>query len=940
MTGFKDGVKLCILLEILCKKTINYNQNPITIFQKKTNINNAIEFLKKEGVQLVNINSTDIFDENLKIILSLVWKIITKFVFIQDSEGTLKSSLLTFIQVETKPYDVKVLNFTKSFQNGLALSCLVNSLQRDNQKEKTILEQNLVNMSIAKEKAEKGKEGHLELVTNAIHLANEKFQIPPLVDPMLVTESPDESSMVLYLYHFYEKRGKPMTEEMKEIMSRDKSWNRKSLAVIPSQSKETNGVFSTFIKIFKKKEKEGQEKLDVTSKPIGFYLEVPKTLEDLLRNPQALIHFQKYTVEEKGLDFLIELEKLRSTLQDLYIKDSGYIKLYEKMSVDFVEKKMEKFSKDNKKKLFAKEFNFFESMESTLTKFIKEKYITFTYSPVWMEILKTHSGKKAPELRQKSTSFAFWKGDKMKKSSFTEDTAFEDFLKNKNDEISVFKKYSEGELFKGELEFYLDYLKLKELTLEIMVKDKKLNDLFENLYKKLNNLEVDNDLILEINTSSGIAHLTVFEKVEEELKKEFREKFVGFQNSVYWEEMLKSKNRKSSRLVESFTLNQAPIEATTSSSSNEYLGSSKGLEKMVTPRDVDLLEMVAPIETKGEIKGDRKDILPFEMTGIEKIDEIFMSIHSGDFEKFVELIQEQKDIHNIFTRDNLSLIHLAVLSKNYKVCEYLIEKGADVNKLDNRLRTPLHFACAFATREIALLLLGNKSKVNSRDEYGTFPLLIALKKHLFELSSDLMLFGADINFKRENGNTVLHEAIINEDIEMIQWILKRPNIKINTKDSIGYTPLLKSVFCKKVSIFTELYNAGCDIESKDAYGRNIVQVICLEQNTELLKHLASLKVEDLTKFKKLFTDPVQKGKTSLHLAVETRNFKIVGTLTSIFIRLQINMSIKDDQDFTALEIANQLSEKQIVNLENLTQEERKDTESLIKIKQFLAKYIK
>lgn len=921
MTGFKDGIKLCILLEILCQKQIIYNPNPTSIIQKKTNINCAIEFLKKEGVHLVNINSTDIFEENIKIILSLLWKIITKFVFIQDSEKSLKSTLLTFIQLETKPYNIKVTNFTKSFQNGLALSCLVNSLKSDT-----------IDIQKAKEKIEKGKDSYLEVNTSAIQIADEKFDIPPLIDPVMITESPEESSIMLYLFQFYEKKGKPMTDEMKELLG-DKSLNRKSLSVnSTSLPKENSGGFLSFIKIFKKKEKEEKSE-NLSNKPIGNSLEVPKSLDDLLRNPQALSFFQKYTVEEKGLDFLIELEKTRSLLNEIYIKDQNYIKLYDKLSNDFFDRKLEKFGKENKKRLEQREFFFFESMETDLTKFINDKYITFTYSPVWMEILKTHSGKKAPELRQKSASFAFWKGEKSKRNSNVEDTAFEDFLKNKYDEISVFKKYSEGELFKNELEFYLDYLKLKELTLELMSKEKKLHEVYETLYKKLNDLEINHNLLSEVNITLGIVHLKIFEKVELELKKEFKEKFVGFQNSVYWEEMLKSNNAID--LNGSFHLSEF-TEGSQSPCSVENLSSNK-IELIMTPRGSTESEILGNLL---ETQNSKEILLTFELTGEEKIDEILMSIHHGDFENFIELIKDIKDLQLIQSKDNLSLLHIAVISKQYKFCEYLIEKGLDVNKLDHKLRTPLHFACAYGNREISLLLLGNKSRVNSRDEFGTFPLLIALKKHLFELASDLMLFGADINFKKENGNTVLHESIVIEDIEMLQWILKRPNLKLNTKDSIGYPPLLKCAFTKKVQLFTELYNAGCDIELKDAYGRNFIHLICIEQNYELLKLLASLKIEVLQKFKKLFTDFNAKGKTSIHLAVETRNFKIVGTLMSIFIRLQLNCAIKDEQDQTALELANKLSQKQIVKLENLNQEERKETENLIKIKQFLMKYIK
>lgn len=50
------------------------------------NLSFALEFLKKEGIKLVNIDATVINNGNLKLILGLIWTIILRYQ-IQVSEG-------------------------------------------------------------------------------------------------------------------------------------------------------------------------------------------------------------------------------------------------------------------------------------------------------------------------------------------------------------------------------------------------------------------------------------------------------------------------------------------------------------------------------------------------------------------------------------------------------------------------------------------------------------------------------------------------------------------------------------------------------------------------------------------------------------------------------------------------------------------------------------
>jgi filamin len=75
-----DGLKLIALIEVLSgKKMPRHNKRPNFRSQKLENVSIALEFLEREGITLVNIDSTDIVDCKLKLILGLIWTLILHY---------------------------------------------------------------------------------------------------------------------------------------------------------------------------------------------------------------------------------------------------------------------------------------------------------------------------------------------------------------------------------------------------------------------------------------------------------------------------------------------------------------------------------------------------------------------------------------------------------------------------------------------------------------------------------------------------------------------------------------------------------------------------------------------------------------------------------------------------------------------------------------------
>lgn len=971
------------------------------MFLQKSNINIACESLKKDGLNNLGINYLDIYNENLKSVFLLIWKLIQHYEFNQEyDKGILKKDVSLYITNITRDFEIPFTDFTTSFQSGAILACLLSSLKP-----------NLLSLheelSQLKESATYSK----ELCLKILDLAQKNLEIPQYIDVETIVDNPDEKSIFLYVYQFYEKfkvslktpviqkvvfedkkeemtprntilpqspRGPSQIEELlsmtkllqnsftqvlkqnedlKEIkevllsvniqltdqneklkrveesltyeiqLMREKHLEDVSLIKLQNeQIKLQNEQNSLSIQKIKEQnetikmkndeifelEKRSQLRNEVPPVPslnlnmnnietviddesshdtddniIEVELSIPRNIREMLRTGNGVSQFIKYSEEDELISNLIDVFKTTEYIQESLLQDPEYHNLYETLYHNL----MNLNSKLNID-IFSKSLNTFDKIYFDIEKNLEEKFKTFIYSPVWNEIL---TKSKKDEIKK---SMSFWKVDKVKDVNF-QVLSFQDVIKDVN-HLQTFKKFCEVENTGSDLEIYLLINTFRDKLIFILIKDLKLNLFIENLYKI--NL-INFKRILNYN------EVKLIFSIEEDIVLKLEKKFNEFLNNTKWDEIIKNETQE----------NQNNTNQTVRRKLSSYF------PKKVSKDNTIVNSFISP----------RK--LPRKLTRFEELIEI---IKKGDFENVKKFEIEENEFISSHPINGYTLLHEAVICSNFKITEFLIQKGIDVSSKDKSDRTPLHYACAAQNREICLLLLGNKAKVNIRDNSGVYPLLICLKRKNYEIANDLILFQADVNFKRENGCTLLHDMVINEDLQGLKWVLNQSNVKLNTKDLNGFTPLLRACSGKNPLILSELISRGADIEAKDTLGRNLFHIMILSKNIENLKLFLGMKLEDLKRFSKLPNEQIEpKKRTALHLAVESKNFKIVGTVVSIYVKLNLEMNIKDFNKQSPLDLSIEMSDK-CTNLPNNNQIDIKDIENIVKIKQFLSKYFK
>lgn len=105
-------------------------------------------------------------------------------------------------------------------------------------------------------------------------------------------------------------------------------------------------------------------------------------------------------------------------------------------------------------------------------------------------------------------------------------------------------------------------------------------------------------------------------------------------------------------------------------------------------------------------------------------------------------------------------LHIAAIWGFYDIAKLLIDKGADVNAVDDGHRAmPLHFAAFNGRVKIAALLLKHGARINAPENMGRTPLHIAAGRGFWNVVEFLLKKCARTDIKDERGRTPLSMAV-------------------------------------------------------------------------------------------------------------------------------------------------------------------------------------
>lgn len=166
------------------------------------------------------------------------------------------------------------------------------------------------------------------------------------------------------------------------------------------------------------------------------------------------------------------------------------------------------------------------------------------------------------------------------------------------------------------------------------------------------------------------------------------------------------------------------------------------------------------------------------------------------------------DIDYSFVRDvPVDLFFGKKMSRVLETVKFLIEKGANVNFVDDRGRTALHEAAARGELEVVRVLVNMGVDVNVRDNDGNTALhILSSDRSLYDWRRQIRAIDTDSFDRREN--------------RLIEWFLKN-GVDVNARNNDGDTALHEAAFRGRPGVVKALLEKGMniDINAQDKEGR-------------------------------------------------------------------------------------------------------------------------
>jgi len=149
------------------------------------------------------------------------------------------------------------------------------------------------------------------------------------------------------------------------------------------------------------------------------------------------------------------------------------------------------------------------------------------------------------------------------------------------------------------------------------------------------------------------------------------------------------------------------------------------------------------------------------------------------------------------------------------VVKYLIQKGVNIDELDERDYSAVGVAASQSLNDIVKVLVDAGADINQKQgEFKQTLIMLALHDDNTELVKYLIQKGVDVKAQATDGETALYLAAAYGNIEAADALL-RAGADIDKESSIGFSPLFRAIQKKNTDMALYLISKGADVNSRD-----------------------------------------------------------------------------------------------------------------------------
>jgi ankyrin repeat protein len=309
----------------------------------------------------------------------------------------------------------------------------------------------------------------------------------------------------------------------------------------------------------------------------------------------------------------------------------------------------------------------------------------------------------------------------------------------------------------------------------------------------------------------------------------------------------------------------------------------------------------------------RRHIESLDITPPSK-ESCFISAKRGDIISLSLTCNADKKLF-FATQNGYNLLHLAIYSKNIETIIYLLNRGLDIDSVDNNSNTALTIASKFKdNEEIVSLLIRRYATLDHKNAQSHTPLCIALQHGNAKIAKILIKNGANIHLacNLHTPLTLTHNAIFKypqtaDEFRVIETELLIKGAHVNIPvNALRWTPLYMTISKMQTHILKQhlklLIRLGAEINYLDTNRRSALMIASSLGRYEAVEILLNnyAKIDILDNF----------GWSALMFGVYYNHYKVVELLLNS--GADVNLSSK--KKLNAIKIAKQHKRENIITL--------------------------
>lgn len=234
-----------------------------------------------------------------------------------------------------------------------------------------------------------------------------------------------------------------------------------------------------------------------------------------------------------------------------------------------------------------------------------------------------------------------------------------------------------------------------------------------------------------------------------------------------------------------------------------------------------------------DISNLKKDEIAYRDVFITSL--LYLAAQSNQLTLCSKLINAKFDLE-IQNDDGETPLFPAISNGFGLMVEMLVKAGANILHTNKNDETPISDAVDFGNAAILDFLL--KAVMNFDP---TIFLPLAIEEGKLDLVKVLLINNADSNYLNKDGQTILHIAAQNGDINLMEVICKfGKNLKVNMVDAFGFTPLVFAVDKGNLTNIKMLVEIGADFMQQDPGGFSAFSIALLRGKTDIVNYFLSI----------------------------------------------------------------------------------------------------